>query len=356
MITASTWQNKSVFLTGHTGFKGSWLALWLQQMGAKVWGYALEPPTDPSLFEVASIAQYLESETRGNITDFVKLQAAITHCQPEVIFHLAAQPLVRESYSDPLQTFATNVMGTAQLLEAARTVDSLCAVIIVTTDKVYENREWFYPYREVDPLGGHDPYSASKAAAELVTVSYYRSFFADRSVGVATARAGNVIGGGDWAKDRLVPDCLRAFEQGQPVTLRYPYAVRPWQHVLEPLSGYLLLAEKLFIDPVTYSKGWNFGSNATDEATVGQVADMMSKLWGEGAQVNSEVLTEQPHEAGTLKLDTSQSRHQLGWMPQWSIQQALTATVEWQKAWLMGHAMDQFCREQIQTYRATDVI
>ena len=356
MLTASLWNNQAVFVTGHTGFKGSWLILWLRLLGAKVSGYALNPPTTPSLFEVAQVAQGLETDYRADLADLAKLRSALTETQPTVIFHLAAQPLVRESYRDPLQTFATNVLGTANLLEAARTIGSVRAVVVVTTDKVYENQEWLYPYREVDPLGGHDPYSASKAASELVTVSYYRSFFADRSVGVATARAGNVIGGGDWAKDRLVPDCLRAFEQGQPVTLRYPYAVRPWQHVLEPLSGYLLLAEKLFIDPVTYSTSWNFGPNATDEATVGQVADMMCKLWGEGAQVNSEVLTEKPHEAGTLKLDTSQSHHQLGWMPQWSIQQALTATVEWQKAWLRGQAMDQFCREQIQTYRATDVI
>ena len=354
MPTTSIWNNQPVFVTGHTGFKGSWLTLWLQILGAKVTGYALTPPTTPSLFEVAQVAQGLEIDYRADLADLTQLQSALTEAQPSVIFHLAAQPLVRESYRDPLQTFATNVLGTANLLEAARAIDSVRAVVVVTTDKVYENREWLYPYREVDPLGGHDPYSASKAAAELVTSSYYRSFFADRCVGVATARAGNVVGGGDWASDRLVPDCLRAFEKGEPVTLRYPQAVRPWQHVLEPLSGYLLLAEKLLSEPTAYSQGWNFGPRAMDEATVGAVANLMCQLWGEGAEVNTSVLTQQPHEAGILKLDTAQARHQLGWYPRWSVRQALTATVEWQQAWRRGKAMDQICQEHIHRYVNTE--
>ena len=350
MLTKSIWQDKPVFITGHNGIKGSWLTLWLHQLGAKVFGYSLSPPSTLSLFEVANVKQFLEVDHRGDIRNFLDIQSAISRDKPEIIFHLAAQPLVRKSYISPIETFDTNIMGTAHILEALRTIDSVKCVVIITTDKVYENREWFYAYREIDSLGGYDPYSASKAAAELVTSSYYQSFFKNREIGIATARAGNVIGGGDWAVDRLVPDCLRAFEKGQPVTLRYPRAIRPWQHVLEPLIGYLLLAERLIENPQIYSKGWNFGPNPTDEATVADVAEMMSELWGEGAQVNTDVMTQEPHEAGTLKLDTSQSRHQLGWMPHWSIRQALIATIEWQKAWLAGQTMDQVCWSQIENY------
>ena len=355
MLTPSIWQNRSVFVTGHTGFKGSWLALWLYQLQAKLWGYALQPPTVPNLFEVAQVKSCLQADIRADINDLGTLQEALNTAQPEIVFHLAAQPLVRESYVNPVSTFATNVMGTAHLLEAVRSLDSVRAVVIITTDKVYENREWLYPYREIDPLGGYDPYSASKAAAELVTSSYYRSFFTGRSVGIATARAGNVVGGGDWATDRLIPDCLRSFEKGQPVTLRYPQAIRPWQHVLEPLAGYLLLAENLFTDPESYSQSWNFGPDSRDEARVLEVAKMMAELWGEGVQVNAEVLNEQPHEAGLLKLDTTQAQHHLGWRPRWSIQQALLATVEWQKFWLMGREMNHFCLEQINHYVTTDI-
>lgn len=356
MPTASIWNNQSVFVTGHTGFKGSWLTLWLQLLGAKVSGYALNPPTIPSLFEVAHVAQCLEKDYRANLADLAQIQDALIEAQPTIIFHLAAQPLVRASYSAPIETFATNVMGTANLLEAVRRVDSVRAVVVVTTDKVYENREWLYPYREVDALGGHDPYSASKAAAELVTSSYYRSFLADRSVGVATTRAGNVIGGGDWAKDRLVPDCLRAFEQGQPVTLRYPHAVRPWQHVLEPLVGYLRLAEQLIADPQTYSQSWNFGPMATDEATVLRVATQLARLWGNGAEVKTdepEGLTQKPHEANLLKLETTQAQSRLGWVPRWSVDLALQATLQWHQAWLKMQPMNHICWEQINKYQTT---
>lgn len=353
MPTASIWNNQPVFVTGHTGFKGSWLTLWLQLLGARVCGYALKPPTTPNLFDVAQVAQYLEKDYRADLADLAQLQSALTEAQPTIIFHLAAQPLVRASYSAPIETFATNVMGTANLLEAVRRVDSVRAVVVVTTDKVYENREWLYPYREVDALGGHDPYSASKAAAELVSSSYYRSFLAERSVGVATARAGNVIGGGDWSMDRLVPDCLRAFEQGQPVILRYPHAVRPWQHVLEPLAGYLQLAEKLLTDPQAYSQGWNFGPIATDETKVIEVATQLANLWGHGAEVKAEGLTQQPHEANRLKLETTQAQSRLGWVPRWSIDQALQATLQWHQAWLQMQSMSHLCWEQIHTYQTT---
>jgi CDP-glucose 4,6-dehydratase len=353
----SLWRDRSVLLTGHTGFKGGWLTLWLQQLGAKVHGYAIDPPTQPNLFEAARIRSALTSDTRADLADLATLRATFARTQPEVLFHLAAQPLVRESYRDPLGTFASNVMGTAHVLEAVRSTPSIRAAVIITTDKVYENHGSALPYREHDPLGGHDPYSASKAAAEIVASSYRSSFFAvtdGHCAQVATARAGNVIGGGDWAADRLVPDCLRAFADNQSVQLRYPHAVRPWQHVLEPLGGYLRLAEGLLSDAGRqFAKAWNFGPDASGDATVGDVADLTARLWGESAKVICAGSEQHPHEAGLLKLDSTCAHTELGWQPRWSLQQALQHTVDWHRAWLRGVNMTDVSVEQIQNYTAS---
>ncbi|WP_367848647.1 CDP-glucose 4,6-dehydratase [Rhodoferax sp. WC2427] len=344
------WSDTPVFLTGHTGFKGGWLALWLHALGAKVHGYALDPNTTPNLFGAARVAEVLASDARADLADRTALQAALTAAQPRVVFHLAAQPLVRASYADPLGTLATNVMGTAHLLEAVRQVPSVRAVVVVTTDKVYDNREWVYPYRESDALGGHDPYSASKGAAEIVAASYRASFFhTPGAAQIATARAGNVIGGGDWAADRLVPDCLKAFAHGQPVQLRFPGAVRPWQHVLEPLSGYLRLAQALQDGPAAAS-AWNFGPDARGEATVGQVAQRLAVLWGQGARVEFPEGGSHPHEAGQLRLDITRARAALGWQPRWSLEEALAHTVAWQRAWRAGDDMAVACRDQIAAF------
>ena len=347
---------KRVLVTGHTGFKGGWLALWLHELGAIVHGYALNPPTEPSLFESAGIGTALASDTRADLADLAQLQAALDNAKPEVVFHLAAQPLVRASYRDPLGTLATNVMGTAHLLEAVRATRTVRAVVLITTDKVYENCEWAYPYRELDPLGGHDPYSASKAAAEIVAASYRSSFFEGETshpACVATARAGNVIGGGDWASDRLVPDCVRAFTKNEPVRLRFPQAVRPWQHVLEPLTGYLQLAQRLFApDGAKFAKAWNFGPDASGDATVGEIAEATARLWGGGAGVERAPSTDTSHEAGLLRLDSTLARTELGWKPRWSLEQALMQTVTWYQAWARGADMAAICLSQIRAYEA----
>lgn len=346
------WQNQSVFLTGHTGFKGSWLSLWLHSLGAAVHGYALDPPTEPSIFEVAHVAGALASDVRADLSDLDALSAAMCAAQPEVVFHLAAQPLVRASYSDPIGTFATNVLGTAHVLQAVRSVPSVRAVVVVTTDKVYQNREWVHPYREEDRLGGHDPYSASKAASEIVTASMRDSFFEDTGVRIASARAGNVIGGGDWAVDRLVPDCLKAFADGAPVRLRFPDAVRPWQHVLEPLAGYLTLASALLgAHGKSHTKAWNFGPDIADNATVGTVARKLAALWGGDATVVCELDAGHPHEAGLLTLDNSAARNHLGWHPRWPLDLALEKTQGWHRAWLDGCDMRAFTCGQIEHYQ-----
>ena len=347
-----TLRDRAVLVTGHTGFKGGWLTLWLADLGARVHGYALAPPTDPSLFEVAQVGKVLASDTRADLADRAALTATLERSRPEVVFHLAAQPLVSEGHRDPLGTLATNVMGTAHLLEAIRTVDSVRAVVVVATDKVYENQESGRAFTERDPLGGHDPYSASKAAAELVVASYRSSYFGDgrHPARVASARAGNVIGGGDWASHRLVPDCLRAFAAGEPVHLRHPDAVRPWQHVLGPLSGYLALAAQLLGDRGEgLARAWNFGPDAGDDASVGDVAQRLATLWGGGARVEGGA--DSPwSESGLLRLDSTQARAELGWTPGWSLQQALEQTVAWHQAWRRGEEMQAVCRQQIAAY------
>ncbi len=348
------YNGRRVLVTGHTGFKGGWLTLWLHELGAIVHGYALNPPTDPNLFEVAGIGAVLASDTRADLADLARLMSAFNSAEPEVVFHLAAQPLVRASYRDPLGTLASNVMGTAHLLEAARGIHGLRSIVLITTDKVYANREWAYPYRELDPLGGHDPYSASKAAAEIVAASYRSSFFTGETghpARLATARAGNVIGGGDWASDRLAPDCLSAFAKNESAPLRHPQAVRPWQHVLEPLAGYLQLAKQLFTpDGARFAKAWNFGPDASGNASVRELAGTMARLWGEGARLEWAPSTENPHEAGLLRLDSTLARTELGWKPRWSLEKALAQTVDWYRAWASGSDMAAVSLDQIRAY------
>jgi CDP-glucose 4,6-dehydratase len=342
-----------VLLTGHTGFKGSWLSLWLQALGAEVHGLALEPPTDPSLFEVARVAQGMSSSI-GDIRTYATVLSAFQRARPEVVLHLAAQPLVRASYEDPLGTYATNVMGTAHLLEAARHAGTVRAIVNVTTDKVYENRRWVWGYREDEQLGGHDPYSSSKAASELVTSAYRRSFLAEQGIGLASARAGNVIGGGDWAADRLVPDFLRAFDRGEEVLIRNPGSVRPWQHVLEPLSGYLLLAQRLHLDGQRYAQAWNFGPSDADAQPVSWIVRQLANQLGieEGWRSDD---GPQPHEAELLKLDIAKASAELGWAPTWDLEEALEHVASWHHAWRAGTDMRGFSLQQINlfTQRAT---
>jgi CDP-glucose 4,6-dehydratase len=347
MVNESFWQGKRVYLTGHTGFKGSWLSLWLAGMGAAVKGYALLPPTEPSLFDVASVADKIDSEI-GDIRNLDQLSKSMTAFDPDIIIHMAAQPLVRLSYSEPLETYDTNVMGTAKVLEAARACSRLKAIVIVTTDKCYENREWVWGYREDEPMGGHDPYSSSKGCAELVTSAYRRSFMKEKGVGLASARAGNVIGGGDWASDRLIPDILRAFEQSKPVVVRNPAATRPWQHVLEPLAGYLALAENLYNQPNLYSEGWNFGPSENDAKPVDWILNHMVKKWPNASwQLDKKA---NHHEAGYLKLDISKAKARLNWQPTWQLEQTLTKIIDWHQMWLNNEDMQKVCMKEINDY------
>jgi len=349
-VTAGFWAGKSVFLTGHTGFKGGWLALWLASKGAHVHGFSLAPPTEPSLFTVAGIESLLASHTISDIRDAAGLTRALAASAPEIVFHLAAQPLVRRSYAEPVETFATNVMGTINLLEAVRSAASVRAVVNITTDKCYANNEWLWPYREGEALGGHDPYSASKAAAEIVTAAMRTSFLASAGVRVATARAGNVIGGGDWADDRLLPDFFRSVGAGTSLAVRYPYATRPWQHVLEPLAGYLALAERLVTNPDGMDNAWNFGPADGDARPVEWLLTRLCARMP-GAQWHA-TGGEKLHEAGFLKLDSSRARHLLGWAPRWDLDAALAATVDWHREWLAGADMAAVCRAQIAAYEA----
>jgi CDP-glucose 4,6-dehydratase len=345
------WRGKRVFITGHTGFKGGWLSLWLQSMGAEVSGYALSPPTNPSLFEKASVARGMVASYLADIRNLDNLKAALLAIRPEVVFHLAAQPLVHHSYADPVETYATNVMGTVHLLEAIRSTTSIRAVVNITTDKCYENREWVWGYRENDPLGGHDPYSSSKGCAELVTSAYRNSFFnvkdhSRHGVALATARAGNVIGGGDWAMDRLVPDMIRAFSNGEAVVIRSPQAIRPWQHVLEPLWGYLTLAEKLWELGPAFAESWNFGPNDEDAKPVQWIVQRLVEQWGDGATWRLDERP-QPHEATYLKLDCSKARARLGWRPRWELGLALDRIVAWYRACARGEDMRAMTLAQI---------
>lgn len=347
------WTGRRVFITGHTGFKGGWLSIWLARMGAIVRGYSLTPSTDPSLFEVARIGTLLD-DVRDDIRDLDRLGRAIREFAPEVVFHLAAQPLVRASYQDPLGTYATNVMGTANLLESLRSASSVRALVVVTTDKCYQNHEWMWSYRENDRLGGDDPYSSSKACVEILTASYRQSFFSSNCnskhcVAIATARAGNVIGGGDWSEDRLLPDLVRGFISGAPVPIRNPGSIRPWQHVLEPLAGYLVLADRLLSQGAGLAEAWNFGPNEEAAWTVGQIADEMVHRWGGAAKWIRDG-THHPHEAHYLKLDASRAKVALGWRPRLNMQQTLQMLVDWYKAWQEGADMLAISQSQIQEY------
>jgi CDP-glucose 4,6-dehydratase len=350
------WRERSVFLTGHTGFKGGWLALALDELGAKVHGFALQPATVPSLYESVSVSDALSSEWIADLRDRQSLVEALERAQPEIIFHLAAQSLVRVGYGSPVETFSVNVMGTAEVLDAARRTPSVRAIVVVTTDKVYENREDGRPFRELDPLGAHDPYSTSKAATELVVAGYRASYFfaGDAHVNVATARAGNVIGGGDWAADRLVPDCIRAFSLGQPVTLRRPDAIRPWQHVLEPLSGYLRLGEQLLSpDGSRFARAWNFGPESGADATVERVATAVAMNWGEEAEVRCVPASDGLVEATSLRLDSTDARVELGWTPRWSLNEAIERAVRWYHAQRSGADMSVLTRTEIREYDVT---
>ena len=354
MIDQKFWKDKRVFLTGHTGFKGSWLSLWLQQLGADVTGYSLEPPTNPSLFDVANVARGMKTSI-GDIRDCLMLSNAMSNAVPEIVIHMAAQPLVRQSYKDPAETYSTNVMGTVHLLDAVRSSPRVRAVVIVTSDKCYENKEWVWGYRESEPMGGYDPYSSSKGCAELVTSAFRTSFFnpsdyTGHKVGLATARAGNVIGGGDWASDRLIPDMIAAFKKGENVHIRNPESIRPWQHVLEPLRGYLVLAENLVKAGAEFSEGWNFGPNSADAKPVKAIVKKMIQYWDDDAAWdldNSENL----HEAGFLKLDISKADSRLNWRPVLNLDQALKLTVDWSKNCKNGVEPREVTLKQICDYQ-----
>ncbi len=356
-VDPSFWRGKNVFLTGHTGFKGSWLAVWLSSMDAKVTGFALAPDTKPNLFEVAQVQALLNNSHIADIRDLASLQKAMLQTRPEIVIHMAAQPLVRFSYAHPVETYATNVMGTIHVLETIRNLDSVRAAVIVTTDKCYENKEWPWGYRENEPMGGHDPYSSSKGCAELVTTAYRQSYFTPdqyhhHGVGIASARAGNVIGGGDWSDDRLIPDAIKAFEQHQPLMIRNPLATRPWQHVLEPLSGYLVLAQALCQGGANFDGAWNFGPKDDDARSVKEVVNLLIKNWHSPASWVQDI-REQPHEAHLLKLDCSKARQYLGWVPKWSLEQAIEKIAQWQDAYRQGSNMREFIFQQISTYQLT---
>jgi CDP-glucose 4,6-dehydratase len=355
MLNRSFWKGRRVLLTGHTGFKGSWLSLWLDALGAEVTGYALEPPTEPNLFEQACVAAMVRS-VHADIREFPRLTAAIAECRPEVVIHMAAQSVVRRGYEDPIETYSTNVIGTVNLLEALRQLKHSCAVVNVTSDKCYANREWVWGYRENESMGGSDPYSSSKGCAELVTAAYQESFFPPSSldhhgIALASARAGNAIGGGDWTKDQLIPDLVRAFLAGQPCLIRNPSAIRPWQFVLEPLRGYLMLAERLTEDASHFASAWNFGPADVDAKPVAWIADELARSWGDHASWSQDAAVH-PRESRSLKLDASKARVCLDWHPVLPLNQALGWIVEWYRACQAGADLGRLTREQIERYEA----
>jgi len=354
LVDPNFWKGKHVFLTGHTGFKGGWLVLWLSSMGAKVTGYALAPNSVPNFFEVTGLELELEKSYIADIRDLTKLHKAMAEAKPEIVIHMAAQPLVRYSYANPVETYSTNVMGTVHVLESIRSIPSVRAAVIVTTDKCYENKEWVWGYRENEPMGGYDPYSNSKGCAELVTSAYRQSFFPSdqytkHCVAIASARAGNVIGGGDWSEDRLIPDAIKAFEANEKLLIRNPLSTRPWQHVLEPLSGYLVLAQALFQEGVKFNGAWNFGPRDEDVKSVREVIDLLISSWSAPARwVQDE--REQPHEAHLLKLDCAKANQLLKWNPKWNLQQAIEKITDWQKAFHCQSDMKSMSIAQITAY------
>jgi len=353
MLNRSFWKGRRVFLTGHTGFKGSWLSLWLNTLGARVTGYALSPPTQPSLFVQADVARRVDTIS-ADIRDFARLKSAISECRPEVVIHMAAQSVVRKGYQDPIETYSSNVMGTVNLLEALRQLGQSCVVVNVTSDKCYQNKEWSWGYRENDPLGGHDPYSNSKACAELVASAFCDSYFhADNSgrivTAVASARAGNVIGGGDWTSDQLIPDLMRSFISGKPCLIRSPTAIRPWQFVLEPLRGYLMLAERLAENAPRFVSAWNFGPAEFDAKPVAWIADRLVQLWGDGAAWQNDQAVH-PQEAHYLKLDVSKATEGLGWKPVLPLSEALGWVAEWYRMYQRGGGLEEVTLKQINCY------
>jgi len=355
LIETSFWLGKRVFLTGHTGFKGGWLSLWLVSMGAKVTGYALAPNTSPSLYELCRFESDLERSFIADICNLQSLKEALNQSKPEIVFHMAAQPLVRYSYANPVETYSTNVMGTVNVLEAIRSQDSVRAVVIVTTDKCYENKEWVWSYRENESMGGFDPYSNSKGCAELVTSAYTHSFFSPdefnrHQVAIASARAGNIIGGGDWSKDRLIPDAIRAFEENEELKIRNPLAIRPWQHVLEPLSGYLTLAQFLYQQGTSYNGGWNFGPRNEDAVSVQEVVNLLIKKFKVSVRWHQSQ-EQHPHEAFTLKLDCSKAQHYLNWKPRWNLEKAIESIAEWHYAFQHKYDMREISLRQIDSYQ-----
>ena len=349
MVDQNFWQGKRVFLTGHTGFKGSWLSLWLFSLGAEVKGYALNPPTVPSLFNEAKVSSIIDSQI-GDIRDQDTLHESMTEFNPDILIHMAAQPLVRYSYDEPIETYEVNVIGTAKVLEVARSCPNVKSIVNITTDKCYENDGRSEGYKEEDAMGGYDPYSSSKGCAELVTSSYRRSFLQEQGVGLASVRAGNVIGGGDWADDRLIPDILRSFEKNEPVVIRNPKATRPWQHVLEPLSGYLVLAQKMYRDQNKYAEGWNFGPNEQDVKSVDWILNQMIGKWPNSSwELDS---SSNPHEANFLQLDISKAESKLGWKPIWELSHTLEKIIDWHQAWINKEDMQTVCLSEIKAYMA----
>ena len=349
MINKVFWNNKKVFVTGHTGFKGSWLCLWLKELGAEVHGYSLAPITNPSLFELAGISNLIKSSTFGDIRDFEKLKRCMADAAPDIVIHMAAQPLVRKSYRDPIETYSTNVMGTVNFLEAVKVCPTVKAVINVTTDKVYENKELDKPFKEEDRLGGFDPYSNSKACSELVTSSYRSSFFSQSGLKVVAARAGNVIGGGDWSEDRLIPDIIRAYTQKEKVTIRSPRAIRPWQHVLESLAGYLTLAEYLYAQKSDYIESWNFGPGTEDFMTVGEIINFIKNDIPE-MKLEFEVKEADLHEAQILKLDNTLAKKNLNWSSHWNAKTAIRKTLDWYYQYLNGKNPYELTMAQIREF------